>query len=353
MTILLTSAFLAATLTQQAPAGSSSLEASLRDAIRSSSGAEVAVVYRTLDGRGEVLIDPDKSFHAASTMKVPVMIELFRQASAGTLRLDDPHPIRNEFKSIVDGSAYKLSEGADSDKAIYAAVGKTLTLRQLCEAMITVSSNFATNLLIEKLGVENVRQTVTRLGADGMQVLRGVEDQKAFDKGMNNTTTARGLLVLLEKLALGKAVNPKADAEMVEVLKRQKFNDAIPAGLPAGTPVAHKTGSITRIQHDAGVVYAERPYTVVLLVGGIQDEKESKALIAKLSKIIYERGGQVLTPYRARSARRSVMWLKTFVSRSGASNGSTGMVQPVNGRSARSSSAFRQSKASSSRPRTA
>ena len=293
MTIFLTSAILALTVTQQAPAGSSSLEASLREVIRSS-GAEVAVAYRTLDGRGEVLIDPDKSFHAASTMKVPVMIELFRQASAGALRLDDPLPIRNEFKSIVDGSAYTLSEGADSDTAIYAAVGKTLTLTELCEAMITVSSNFATNLLIEKLGVENVRQTVTRLGADGMQVLRGVEDQKAFDKGMNNTTTARGLLVLLEKLALGKAVNPKADAEMIEVLKRQKFNDAIPAGLPPGTAVAHKTGSITRIQHDAGVVYAERPYTVVVLVRGIQDQKESKALIAKLSKIIA--GGPSASP---------------------------------------------------------
>ena len=92
----------------------------------------------------------------------------------------------------MDGSPYKLSEGDDSDKEIYAAVGKSLTLRQLCEAMITVSSNFATNLLIERLGVEKIRNTVTRLGADGMQVLRGVEDQKAFDKGLNNSTTARG-----------------------------------------------------------------------------------------------------------------------------------------------------------------
>ena len=287
MTILVTTAILALTLTQHAPTGSSSLEASLREAIRSS-GAEVAVAYRTLDGGDEVLIDPDKSFHAASTMKIPVMIELFRQASAGTLRLDDSLPIRNEFKSIVDGSAYKLSEGDDSDTEIYAAVGKTLTLRELCEAMITVSSNFATNLLIEKLGVENIRRTVTRLGADGMQVLRGVEDQKAFDKGMNNTTTARALLVLLEKLAHGKAVNPTADAEMIEILKRQEFNYAIPAGLPAGIAVAHKTGTITRIQHDAGVVYAERPYTVVLLVRGIQDQKKSNALMAKLSKLIYD-----------------------------------------------------------------
>ena len=168
-----------------------SLEAALR-ALILESGAEVAVAFRTLDGRSQVLIDPDKPFHAASTMKVPVMIELFRQARAGTVALDEPLAVRNEFRSIVDGSTYKLSEGDDSDKAIYAAVGKTLTLEQLNEAMITVSSNFATNLLIEKLGVEKIRATVTTLGADGMQVLRGVEDQKAFDKGLNNSTTARG-----------------------------------------------------------------------------------------------------------------------------------------------------------------
>jgi beta-lactamase class A len=154
--------------------------------------------------------------------------------------------------------------------------------------MITVSSNFAANLLIEKLGVENIRGTVTTLGADGMQVLRGVEDQKAFDKGKNNTTTARGLMILFEKIATGKAVDPSADAEMIAILKRQQFNNAIPAGLPDGTPVAHKTGTITKIHHDAGVVFGPRPYVLVLLVRGIQDEKESAALMARLSKAVFD-----------------------------------------------------------------
>ena len=154
--------------------------------------------------------------------------------------------------------------------------------------MITVSSNFAANLLIEKLDVRKIRATVTRLGADGMQVLRGVEDQKAFDKGMNNSTTARGLMVLLEKLGRGQAVSPSADAEMIEILKRQKFNDAIPAGVPAGTPVAHKTGTITRVHHDAAVVYGPRPYVLVVLVRGIQDQKQSAALIAEISKTVWQ-----------------------------------------------------------------
>jgi beta-lactamase class A len=266
----------------------SSLEGTLR-ALIAASGAEVAVAFRTLDGRSEVLIDPDKPFHAASTMKVPVMIELFRQAKAGTVALDEPLAIRNEFHSIVDGSTFKLSEGDDSDIAIYAAVGKTLTLEQLDEAMITVSSNFAANLLIEKLGIEKIRATVTKLGASGMQVLRGVEDQKAFDKGLSNSTTARGLLVLFERLAHGQAVDPKSDAAMIDVLKRQKFNDAIPAGLPAGTEVAHKTGNITRIHHDAGIVFATRPYVLVVLVRGIREQKESGALMAAISKAVYSR----------------------------------------------------------------
>jgi len=252
------------------------------------SGGEVAVVMRTLDGKAQLRIDPDKSFHAASTMKVPIMIELFRQAEAGTLSLDEPLPIRNEFHSIVDGSVYQLGVGDDSDADVYKAVGTTLTLRQLCEAMITVSSNFAANLLIERVGAANVRKTVDRLGASGMVVLRGVEDQKAFDKGLNNTTTAAALAVLLEKIAKGQAVSRKADAEMVAILKRQKFRDAIPSGVPEGVEVAHKTGNITKIHHDAAIVYGPRPYVLVVLVRGIQEQKVSGPLIASISKEIWD-----------------------------------------------------------------
>jgi len=252
------------------------------------SGAEVAVAFRTLDGRNELLMDPDKVFHAASTMKLPVVIELFRQAEAGTLSLSEPLPIRNEFHSIVDGSVYQLDAGADSDRDVYKAIGGTLTLRQLAEAMITVSSNFAANLLIERLGIQNIRATVHRLGADGMQVLRGVEDGKAFEKGMNNTTTARGLLVLFETLARKNAVSPNADTEMLAILSRQTFNDAIPAGVPAGTRIAHKDGNITKIHHDAAIVYGPHPYVLVVLVRGLQEQKDSAALIAAISRDVWD-----------------------------------------------------------------
>jgi beta-lactamase class A len=251
------------------------------------SGAEVAVAIRTLDGGTELLIQPDKPFHAASTMKIPVMIELFRQAESGRIALDEPMPVQNEFHSIVDGSMYRLSVDDDSDGEVYAQAGKTMTPRQLCEAMITVSSNLATNILIEKLGVEAIRRTVTNMHADGMQVLRGVEDDKAFAKGLNNTTTARGLMTLLLQIANGEAVSPAASRAMVNILSRQRFHDAIPAGVPEGVVVAHKTGNITKIHHDAAIVYGPRPFVIVVLVRGIA-ESVSGPLIAAITREAWE-----------------------------------------------------------------
>jgi len=258
------------------------------------SGADVAVAFRTLDAPGgspprlELLIQPDVEFHAASTMKVPVMIELFRQARAGLARLDEPLQVRNEFASIVDGSSYALSLGDDSDADVYKRIGQTITLHELCESMIVVSSNFAANLLIQRLGAPSVQQTVRDLGADGMIVRRGVEDSKAFAQGLNNATTARALMILMERIARLDAVDAEASRSMIEILKRQHFNDAIPANLPPGTPVAHKTGSITKIHHDAAIVLAPRPFILVVLVRGIEDLKQSAALMARVARVLYD-----------------------------------------------------------------
>ena len=251
------------------------------------SRADVAVAYRTLDGKSEWYFHEDEVFHAASTMKIPVMIELFHQAREGKLSLDDALPIKNEFHSLVDGSVFTLNPKDDSEADLYKAIGQTRTLRELCELMVTVSSNFATNLLIDKLGVENIRATVHALHADGMNVLRGVEDNKAYEKGMNNTTTARALQVLLEAIASGQAVDEDASREMREILERQKFKEGIPAGLPPGIRVAHKTGDLTKIHHDAGIVYAQRPFVLVVLVRGMPDFKKSGRLIAEITREIY------------------------------------------------------------------
>jgi len=252
------------------------------------SHADVAVAFRALDAKIEWFYNADSSFHAASTMKVPVMIELFRQAKEGKLRLDDPLLVHNEFHSLVDGSPFQLDPADDSETDLYKAEGQTRMLNQLCELMITVSSNLATNLLIQKLGVGTIGTTVHALGADGMNVLRGVEDNKAYERDLNNTTTAHALQILLMAIAEGRAVDPASSRQMVEILERQRFNEAIPAGLPPGTRVAHKTGELTKIHHDAAIVYAPRPFVLVILVRGMAEEKESSALMAEITRALYQ-----------------------------------------------------------------
>jgi beta-lactamase class A len=251
-------------------------------------GADVGVAFRTLDSKMEWFSRGDDVFHAASTMKIPVMIELFHQVREGQLKLGEPLVVKNEFHSLADASIYALDPADDSETDLYKAVGQTRAVNQLCELMVTVSSNLATNLLVEKLGVENIRAMVHALHADGMNVLRGVEDNKAYEKGMNNTTTARGLLILLEAIAKGQAVDADSSRQMVEILARQRFNEAIPAGVPPGTRVAHKTGELTKIHHDAAIVYAPRPFVLVILVRGLAESEDSAALMADITRRIYQ-----------------------------------------------------------------
>jgi beta-lactamase class A len=263
------------------------MSAKIEERIRES-GAHVAIAFRTLDGHLAYSFHDEESFHAASTMKIPVMIELFHQVRQARLKLDDALLVKNQFHSLADGSFYTLDPADDSETDLYQAAGETRPLRQLCELMITASSNLATNLLIEKLGVDNIRATVHLLHADGMNVLRGVEDNKAFRKGLNNTTTARGLELLLEAMAHGEAVDQESSRQMMEILERQKFNEGIPAGLPPGTRVAHKTGEITGIHHDAAIVFAPKPFVLVILVRGLAEAKDSAALMADITRQVYQ-----------------------------------------------------------------
>ena len=252
------------------------------------SGAEVSLAFRTLDGKQEFFLRPDESYHAASTMKLGVMVELFHQLKRRKLKFEDALPVRNEFASLVDGSPFQLDSADDSDPDVYKKIGGTMTVAELCEHMITRSSNLATNLLMIKLGVANIRRAMSDAGAPGLDINRPLEDGKAYEKGINNTTTARALLVLLERIARLKAVDRESSVKMLEVLKRQTFNEAIPAGLPHGIVVAHKTGEITRIHHDAAIVYAPRPFILVLLVRGIEDRDKSGALMAGLTSVLYD-----------------------------------------------------------------
>ncbi|HTE45493.1 MAG TPA: serine hydrolase [Gemmatimonadaceae bacterium] len=250
----------------------------------------MGVAFRDLNTGDSLYLNADDSFHAASTMKVPVMIELFRRFDAGSLRRDQGVPLANQFKSIVDGSPYSLNAGDDSDSLAYTMVGTRVTVRELIDRMITRSSNLATNALIELAGADKANATAHTLGARNIQVLRGVEDSKAFQKGLNNTTTARDLAVLLEAIETGRAASRASCDEMRDVLLHQEFNAEIPAGLPPGMKVAHKTGWITGVLHDAAVVYppGRKPYVLVVLTRAIPDEKVARELIVDISRLVYQ-----------------------------------------------------------------
>lgn len=254
------------------------------------SGAQVGLYYRHLSRPDTLLHDPDVRMHAASTMKVPVMIQVFRDADAGLLALDDSVPVTNSFASLVDGSPFSVSPTDDSDTTLYGRVGGQSTIRELVELMITVSSNLATNILIQRVGAERVTATMRALGADSIEVLRGVEDGKAYEAGMSNTTPARDLGIIAAAIAEGRAASPAACREMEAVMGRQQFGSAIPAGLPAGVTVAHKTGEITRIHHDFGIVTAGdgTRYVLALMVRGLESRDSSAVLMADLSRIVYE-----------------------------------------------------------------
>jgi beta-lactamase class A len=282
--------FAAALLLATIQNGDSTLD-KLETRIQREPGAQVGLAYIDLGSSDTLFLNADTSFHAASTMKVSVMIELFRRASTGSFRMDQPLMIVNQFASIVDGSPYALDPHSDSDTTLYQRVGGRVRVDTLLRLMITRSSNLATNTLIALVGAQEVNRTMRSLGAQRIQVLRGVEDGKAFDKGMINTTTARDLATILRAIEEGTAAPAKATGEMREILLAQEFNEKIPAGLPPGIRVAHKTGEITAHSHDAAIVYppGRKPYVLVVLTRGIQDGAKSSKLIADISSIVYAR----------------------------------------------------------------
>jgi beta-lactamase class A len=223
-------------------------------------------------------------------MKTPVMIEVFKQAAAGKFALSDSILIKNDFRSIVDGSPYSLNAKDDSDQTLYEQVGTKRLLSELVYDMIIVSSNLATNIIIELVDAKEVTQTMRDLGAKDIMVLRGVEDLKAFEKGLVNTTTAYDLMLMFEKMAKGEVVGTEACQAMIGILLDQRFNTILPARLPGDVKVAHKTGSIVGVHHDSGIVFLPdgRKYVLVLLSKNLEDEVAATNAMANVSEMIYK-----------------------------------------------------------------
>jgi beta-lactamase class A len=285
---------------------------------------EIAVAYRNLGTGAFFFHNEDDGFHAASTMKLPVMMALFQGIDAGERRLSDSIAVRNQFQSLVDASPFALDPKDDGDPDLYQAVGSSRTLEELIRRMIVRSSNLATNILIERLGASRATDLLRSLGAYQMKVVRGVEDAKSFRAGLNNTATAKDLAILLTALAQGDTFSPASSAKMIEILKAQELNDKIPAYLPKGTPIAHKTGDITGVHHDAAIVFppGEAPYVLVVLTNGFLDEKKANQAIAEISRVVWQRRGA--SPHRPGPSRRQDNENEKPPLGSAAAGGSTG-----------------------------
>jgi beta-lactamase class A len=252
----------------------------------------ISVAVHDLETGQEILIQADEPYHPASTFKVHVMMEVFHQAEQGLLSLDDQLPIVNSFPSIADGSAFSLLESDDAETTLYHRIGESESIYELTRLMIVRSSNLATNILLERVGTQNVNDLIQTLSIQGVNVRRGVEDNVAFRMGMNNSATARGLTQTMRLIAEGKVVSKQASERMIEIMLGQEFNESIPARLPKSVRIAHKTGWTGDVYHDTGIVYSDhrKPYAISIMTRGFAEDKaeEAHTCLATLSKIIYE-----------------------------------------------------------------
>ena len=276
-------------LLAQIVTGDSALAAAIDHRVAATDSAQVAVAFVDLGTGASYYRNADTVYHAASTMKVPVLVEAFYAARERRISLDQQLLLINQFASIVDGTPYSLDPGVDGDSALYTLVGQRVPIRDLARRMITRSSNLATNTMVAVLGADQINATARKLGVTRSQVLRGVEDQKAFDRGMINTMTARDLATLFSALERRQVANEADTRDMLDILLAQEFNEKIPAGLPPGTRVAHKTGEITAVSHDGGIVYlpGRAPYVLVVLTRGVRRGAASAELIADISRIVH------------------------------------------------------------------
>ena len=260
--------------------------------IARAAGAECAGVafhdYRTDE---EWALHGDEWFHAASTIKVPVLVGVFAAIEKGDLTLESRVHVRNQFRSVVDGALFRIDEGRDANSEVYAQIGKTMKIGELARHMIVTSSNLATNLLLDVVGLERVRSKLAELGVDGVDLQRGVEDERAYEAGIINRVTANGLVKVLRLIEERKALAREVCDAMLDILQAQEFRSGIPAGLPDDARVANKTGEISTVAHDTGLVYLpdREPYAVTILTRWDADRTSGRRdTLARISRAVYE-----------------------------------------------------------------
>ncbi|MGH3505902.1 MAG: serine hydrolase [Nocardioidaceae bacterium] len=224
----------------------------------------------------------DAQHYAASTMKVALVLAAYRRADAGELDLDRLVTVHDDFASATDAPRFTMDREDDSDPEPWRRIGQQVSLRWLGLRALVRSSNLATNLLLEVVGVEAVQAALVAVGCTGSAVERGIEDAAAREVGLQNLVTAADLARTLQALSAGSTASTASSAEILSMLGAQQLRDMIPAGLPPGTPVAHKSGWVDGISHDAGIIYPpdRDPFVFVMCTSSALSEQEGRELIA-------------------------------------------------------------------------
>ncbi|HLT60766.1 MAG TPA: serine hydrolase, partial [Microlunatus sp.] len=246
-----------------------------------------------LDDRGRTVaeINPDALHYAASTMKLPLVLAAYRLAAAGRLDLDAEVAVHNEFTSQVGGTFQVVRED-DSDPQPWERLGGTAPLRWLCRRAIVKSSNLATNLVLDQVGLPAVAEAIAACGATGISVGRGINDYAARDaRGDSNLITTRGLARILYALHEGTAADRATCDAVLEVLSANEVATDLRAGLPAGTWVAHKNGWVTDVVHDAGLIRPPdaRPFVLAVATTAPWPNDVAHRFIARITATVWDR----------------------------------------------------------------
>ncbi len=233
-------------------------------------------------------INPDRRFHAASTIKVAILLAIGKALDEGRLRPNDTLHVRNRFRSAVERTSFRINADTDGYPQLHRLIGRTARISDLTEWMIVSSSNLATNLLLDYIGVEAAQKTLEGAGVTGIDLRRGVDDVKAHDQNFINETTADGLLKLFATLR-GDFLSKASRDLAINILLAQRFNSMIPAPLPAHASVAHKTGEISTACHDAGIVYLpeREPYILAILTEVAAETNGRRETVAKISEAVF------------------------------------------------------------------
>jgi len=251
------------------------LEANISDVDHGLDGV-LGVAILDLSSGQKFLLHSDDVFPQASSIKVAVLAELYRQSQAGKLKLTDLYTV--QATDLVPDSTIMggLTPGVTR-----------ITLRDLATMMIAVSDNSATNVLIDRVGMENVNALMDSLGLAHTRLRRKMMDLKAASEGRENISTPAEMMTLLEDLYRGKVLNKEMTADFFVMLSTPK-NSFIPRDLPEGLKIANKPGELEGVRNDSGVVFVEnRPYVICVMTTYLHRERDGEEAIAKISAAAY------------------------------------------------------------------